>query len=56
MGELLWAVIRQDDNGNRYRVGRYETREEAQAVADRFQSAGHKQLYLVERVDQRKAS
>lgn len=56
MSELDWAVIRQDDNGNRYRVGRYRTREEAESVAERFGEKGHRQLYLVERVDQRQVS
>jgi hypothetical protein len=31
---LSWLVIREDDNGNRYRVGRYATRAEAQKIAD----------------------
>ena len=31
---LPWLVIRQDDNGNRYRVGRYATRAEAQKIVD----------------------
>jgi cell division protein FtsN len=53
MSELLWVVIRQDDNGNRYRVGRYATREEAERVADTLDARGHKQLYLIERIDQR---
>ncbi|MQY13535.1 hypothetical protein SRB5_36830 [Streptomyces sp. RB5] len=47
---LPWAVVRQDDNGNRYRVGRYATKAEAERIAARFESGGHKQLYLVERV------
>ncbi|MFJ3927990.1 SPOR domain-containing protein [Streptomyces sp. NPDC090022] len=52
-GALLpWLVIRQDDNGNRYRVGRYATRSEAQKVADSLDDRGHKQLYWVERIDQ----
>lgn len=46
---LPWLVIRQDDNGNRYRVGRYATRVEAQKVADSFDSRGQ-QLYWVERL------
>ncbi|MEV6106507.1 SPOR domain-containing protein [Streptomyces sp. NPDC051940] len=46
-----WVVIRQDDNGNRYRVGSYATRAEAERVAARFDSGGHKQLYLVERIN-----
>jgi hypothetical protein len=46
-----WVVIREDDNGNRYSVGRYATRAEAEQVAARFEGKGHKQLYLVERVN-----
>ncbi|MGW1884051.1 SPOR domain-containing protein [Streptomyces sp. NPDC002133] len=49
---LPWLVIRQDDNGNRYRVGRYATEDEAQKIADRLDARGHKQLYWVERVGQ----
>ncbi|GGY63768.1 SPOR domain-containing protein [Streptomyces omiyaensis] len=45
-----WLVIRQDDNGNRYRVGRYATQDEAQKVADALDSRGHRRLYRVERV------
>ncbi|WP_405627613.1 SPOR domain-containing protein [Streptomyces sp. NBC_00016] len=52
---LPWLVIRQDDNGNRYRVGRYATRAEAQKVADSLDSRGHKQLYWVERIGQAQA-
>ncbi|WUX99204.1 SPOR domain-containing protein [Streptomyces sp. NBC_01422] len=46
---LPWLVIRQDDNGNRYRVGRYATQDEAQKIADGLDRHGHKQLYWVER-------
>ncbi|ADI07265.1 MULTISPECIES: SPOR domain-containing protein [Streptomyces] len=46
---LPWLVIRQDDNGNRYRVGRYATKTEAQEVADRLDSQSKEQLYVVER-------
>jgi hypothetical protein len=49
---LPWLVIRQDDNGNRYRVGRYATQDEAQKIADGLEGRGHKQLYWVERVGQ----
>ncbi|MFD7322450.1 SPOR domain-containing protein [Streptomyces sp. NPDC059875] len=49
---LPWLVIRQDDNGNRYRVGRYATKDEAQKVADSLDDRGHKQLYWVERIGQ----
>jgi cell division protein FtsN len=47
---LPWLVIRQDDNGNRYRVGRYATRDEAQQIADSLDGRGHRQLYWVERM------
>ncbi|MDT3397392.1 SPOR domain-containing protein [Streptomyces sp. B1866] len=46
---LPWLVIRQDDNGNRYRVGRFATETEAREVADRLHSQGDEQLYVVER-------
>ncbi|MFJ5549778.1 MULTISPECIES: SPOR domain-containing protein [unclassified Streptomyces] len=49
---LPWLVIRQDDNGNRYRVGQYATRAEAQKVADSLEDRGHKQLYWIERIGQ----
>ncbi|MFI5753644.1 SPOR domain-containing protein [Streptomyces sp. NPDC051569] len=49
---LPWLVIRQDDNGNRYRVGRYATQDEAQKEVDSLGGRGHKQLYWVERVGQ----
>lgn len=47
---LPWLVIRQDDSGGRYRVGRYATRAEAEQVADRLDARGRRQLYVVERV------
>ncbi|MET9802170.1 SPOR domain-containing protein [Streptomyces sp. NPDC006368] len=50
---LPWLVIRQDDNGNHYRVGRYATRDEAQKMADSLDARGHEQKYWVERVGQR---
>ncbi|GAA2577966.1 SPOR domain-containing protein [Streptomyces tubercidicus] len=48
---LPWLVIRQDEGGNRYRVGRYATRAEAQRVADRLETRGRQQLYVVEKAD-----
>ncbi|ARH95524.1 hypothetical protein STRMOE7_25040 [Streptomyces sp. MOE7] len=48
---LPWLVIRQDEGGNRYRVGRYATRAEAERVADRLDTRGRRQLYVVEKVD-----
>ncbi|MEV1049137.1 SPOR domain-containing protein [Streptomyces sp. NPDC049916] len=49
---LPWQVIRQDDTGNRYRVGRYATQAEAQKVADGLHDRRHRQVYRVERVGQ----
>ncbi|MFF2808957.1 SPOR domain-containing protein [Streptomyces sp. NPDC058000] len=49
---LPWLVIRQDEGGNRYRVGRYATRAEAERVAERLDTRGNQRLYAVERVSQ----
>ncbi|GAA1903266.1 hypothetical protein GCM10009837_28430 [Streptomyces durmitorensis] len=49
---LPWLVIRQDDNGNRYRVGRYATKAEAEKMADSLDEHGHQKLYWVERLIQ----
>lgn len=44
-----WLLLRQDDNGNRYEMARFETREAADGAAAEFEARGHKQLYYVER-------
>ncbi|CAL9461108.1 MULTISPECIES: SPOR domain-containing protein [unclassified Streptomyces] len=49
---LPWLVVRQDDNGHRYRVGRYATRAEAQKIADSLGGRGAQQMYWVERIGQ----
>jgi hypothetical protein len=49
---LPWLVVRQDDNGNRYSVGRYATRDEAQKAVDSLDDRRHKQLYWVEQIGQ----
>lgn len=38
-GTLPWLVIRQEDDGSRYRVGRYATLDEARELAERL--TGH---------------
>lgn len=53
---LPWLLIRQDGHGNRYRVGSYASRDEAQAAADRLggdtvDGAGRTEGYLVESRD-----
>jgi hypothetical protein len=49
---LPWLVIRQDDNGNRYRVGRYATKDEAEKTAADLDERGNERVYSVERVAQ----
>ena len=34
----LWQLVRQDEGGGRYRIGRYTTREEARRVAAALES------------------
>jgi hypothetical protein len=46
--EQPYVLMRQDDNGNRYVVARYVTRDQAQRAADEFEARGHKQLYWVQ--------
>jgi len=45
-----WALYRLDDNGNRFLVSYFRERELAQALAQRYTGAGHKQIYYVEPV------
>ncbi|MCK8679805.1 MULTISPECIES: SPOR domain-containing protein [Streptomyces] len=47
---LPWLVIRQDGNGNHYRVGRCATRDEAQKLADSLADTGQDRRYCVERI------
>jgi hypothetical protein len=48
-GPVRWVVWRQDDNGNRFEVARFELRAEADALAATMQARGHKQTYWVAR-------
>jgi hypothetical protein len=48
MSELMWVLIRQDGGANRYRVGRYATRAEAERVADAL-GGGRERVYVIER-------
>lgn len=43
-----WAVLRQDDHGNRFIVETGLTREDAERLVAVFQGRGHKQLYWAE--------
>jgi hypothetical protein len=56
--DLVWLLIRQDESGNRYRVGRYATRAEAERVADRLNGPGlnrdqQQRRYVIERLTPR---
>jgi hypothetical protein len=50
---LPWQLIRQDGHGNRYRVGSYATRAEAQHLAERLggRRNGAADGYVVEHRD-----
>jgi hypothetical protein len=43
-----WELWRQDDNGNRFLIGRFGTAEAAEAEQRRFEALGHKQTYWVQ--------
>ncbi|SFB90115.1 MULTISPECIES: SPOR domain-containing protein [Streptomyces] len=56
-----WQVVRQDQNGNRYRIGHCATRAEAQRLIRRLEAAAGARpagwgRYLVERVEQRNST
>ncbi|CAG7603250.1 SPOR domain-containing protein [Actinacidiphila bryophytorum] len=63
--DLVWVLIRQDDGANRYRVGRYATRAEAERIADQLdgrtrqrgqeQGADRERRYVIERIAPRMA-
>ncbi len=42
-----WLLMRQDDNGNRVEMARFDVRAEGEAAAAEFEARGHKQLYWV---------
>jgi hypothetical protein len=43
-----WELWRQDDNGNRFVIGRFDSVEAAEAEQRRFEALGHKQTYWVQ--------
>ncbi|HYR09790.1 MAG TPA: hypothetical protein VEQ60_18595 [Longimicrobium sp.] len=43
-----WELWRQDDNGNRFLLGRFATAEAADAEQRRFEALAHKQTYWVQ--------
>jgi hypothetical protein len=46
-GAQGWVVWRQDDNGNRYEVARFDDQDEAQARANSLEATGHRQIYWI---------
>ena len=46
-----WALWRQDDNGNRFLIARFDSAEAAEAEQRRYEALGHKQTYWVEAAD-----
>lgn len=44
-----WALWRLDDNGNRFLMETFDSRERAEAAARDYTARGHKQTYWVER-------
>ncbi|MGV3659686.1 MAG: SPOR domain-containing protein [Prosthecobacter sp.] len=46
-----YDLFREDDNGARFLIARYASREEAEEFADELTRRGHKQLYFVETED-----
>src|SRR5690242_21200900 len=45
--EPAWVLWRQDDNGNRFEVGRFSLREQADRAAAEYEARRHKQTYWV---------
>jgi hypothetical protein len=43
-----WELWRQDDNGNRFLIGRFATEKAAEAEQRRFEALAHKQTYWVQ--------
>ena len=50
---VLW---RQDDNGNRVRIGTFDSLATAEGARDTLEARGHKQLYWIESVEDEPAS
>jgi hypothetical protein len=46
--EATWAVYRQDDNGNKFRMATGLSQEDAAKMVSVFEARGHKQVYWAE--------
>lgn len=49
---IAWELWRQDDNGSRFLVGRYEEKSEAEEKMAELSRALHKQIYWISAVKQ----
>jgi hypothetical protein len=47
MSAMIWQLWRQDDNGNRFLVGEFSTRDLAVLRLDELARGEHKQIYWV---------
>lgn len=52
---MAWQLWRQDDNGHRFIVGAYETREQADVRMAELMRVLHRQIYWISEADHRKA-
>jgi hypothetical protein len=50
MSPQRWALWRLDDNGNRFLMESFDSRERAESAARDYTARGHKQAYWVEPV------
>jgi hypothetical protein len=46
--DTRWEMWRQDDNGSRFPVARFDTGAEADAGQRRYEALGHRQTYRVQ--------
>lgn len=44
----VWAVMRQDDNGNHFTIEKHIHRSRAQEIKNLLEERGHKQFYWIE--------
>ena len=42
-----WLLCRVDDNGNRFLIDRFETRDQSEKTRLKFEEKGHKQTFLI---------
>lgn len=51
--ELIWRLLRQDDNGQKFVIGEFASEAEARRELQRFESLHHKQTYWLEKDNSR---